>query len=282
MLAHDFIRTQENVFNIIALGKSELDITDIAAVERKVQELQPDIILNCAAYTNVEEAEDAGKKVNFDINTLGVFNLAKIANEYNIDFLTISTDYVFDGNKFGWYNEEDARNPLNNYGLSKYLGETLAQEAFENTIIVRTSWLYGGIPFGKDEQNGIFKNFVNTMLKLSETRNELRVINDQFWSPTYTGDLSKALAEIIENINKFRGNIFHLCKETLETGISWHDFAKEIFLQSNKETNVIGCSSEEYKTKAVRPKFSKMKNNSNIKLQDWKIGLSDYLKQEEK
>ena len=101
MLAHDFIRTQENVFNIIALGKSELDITDIAAVERKVQELQPDIILNCAAYTNVEEAEDAGKKVNFDINTLGVFNLAKIANEYNIDFLTISTDYVFDGNKFG-------------------------------------------------------------------------------------------------------------------------------------------------------------------------------------
>ena len=101
MLAYDFIRTQKDSFHIFALGKTELDITEIGAVERIIQELRPDIILNCAAYTNVEEAEDAGKKANFDINTLGVFNLAKIANETGIDFITISTDYIFDGTKIG-------------------------------------------------------------------------------------------------------------------------------------------------------------------------------------
>ena len=178
MLAYDFIRTQKDSFHIFALRKTELDITEIGAVERKVQELRPDIILNCAAYTNVEEAADIGKKENFDINALGVFNLAKIANETGIDFITISTDYVFEGSKETGYNEQDIPNPLNSYGLAKYLGEKLAKTENPNTIIIRTSWLYGG--------NESHKNFVKTMLRLSETRDEIRVINDQFGSPTHT------------------------------------------------------------------------------------------------
>lgn len=137
-----------------------------------IREIRPDIILNCAAYTNVDEAEGSGKKANFDINALGVFHLAKIASEQNMDFITLSTDYVFDGTKEGGYSEDDICNPINEYGISKYLGEKLALEENGNSIVVRTSWLYGG---GKE-----YKNFVNTMLKLSETRSELKIINDQF------------------------------------------------------------------------------------------------------
>lgn len=307
MLAYDFIRTQWAKFEIIGLDKDDLDITKIGEIEAKVCEIQPDIILNCAAYTNVDEAEDTGKKANFDINALGVFNLASIANKYSADFITLSSDYVFDGTKKDGYDEEDIPNPVNSYGLAKYLGEKLAQEVHPRSIIIRTSWLYGGHPYrfgvlpkipvfsplssgseirrggrevggeGSMDEKKVFKNFVNTILKLSETRKELQVINDQFGSPTYTGDLSEALGEIIGNISDFRGKILHLSNETPPGGITWFDFASEIFKIAEKEIKVTPCTTEEYKTKAIRPRFSKMRNGSGVVLGDWKEGLREYL-----
>jgi dTDP-4-dehydrorhamnose reductase len=115
----------------------------VAAVESRVREIRPQAIFNCAAYTNVDEAEDAGRKANFDVNALGVFYLATVAQKCGIDFVTVSTDYVFDGTREAGYDEDAVPNPINAYGLSKYLGETLARQACENAIVVRTSWLYG-------------------------------------------------------------------------------------------------------------------------------------------
>jgi dTDP-4-dehydrorhamnose reductase len=122
--------------------------------------------------------------------------LAKITQKYNVDFITLSTDYVFDGEKTGGYYPSDETNPINIYGLSKYLGEKFAQDINPNSIIIRTSWLYGG--------NMNTKNFVNTMIKLSQNKPELRVISDQFGTPTYTIDLSTAIASIIPKLEQYR------------------------------------------------------------------------------
>ncbi len=268
MLAFDFKRFYSNTFKIFWYDKQELDITNLENIEKIIQKIQPDIILNCAAYTQVDNAEDEWKLLNFQINTLWTYNLAKLSKKYNIDLITISTDYVFNWKKKNWYNENDICQPINEYGMSKYLWEKLALEENKNSIIIRTSWLYG---WGKS-----FKNFVNTMLKLSETINELKVVNDQFWIPTYTKDLSLAISKVIENIWVFRWKILHFSNSS-QNAITWFDFAYEIFKLHWDNIKVIPCSSEGYITKAKRPKYSTMKNNSDIKLRDWKDGLRDYL-----
>lgn len=268
MLAHDFIKYASEKFEIIWCDRLSLNITDIENVEKVLSDIKPDIILNCAAYTAVDDAEDIGKIANFQINTLWVYNLAKVSAKMNIDFITISTDYVFDGTKSDGYDENDVCNPVNEYGMSKYLGEKLAMQENKNTIIVRTSWLYGG---GHE-----FKNFVNTMLKLSDTRNKLKVVNDQFWTPTFTKDLSFALWEVIEKNSDFRWKILQFSNSS-KKAITWFDFASEIFTLTGRKTIVIPCLSSEFTTKARRPQFSLMKNNSDVKLRDWKDGVKDYL-----
>jgi len=268
MLAYDFLKYLSNIFEIIWFDRKSLNITNQENIEKIISEIKPDIILNCAAYTQVDNAEDEWKLLNFEINTIWTYNLAKISSKYNIDFITISTDYVFDGKKENWYNEDDKCNPINEYWMSKYLWECLALQENKNTIIIRTSWLYW---WWKE-----FKNFVNTMLKLSESKNELKIINDQFWIPTYTKDLSFAIWEVIEKINIFRWKILHFSNYS-EKDVTWFDFASEIFKIANVKTSVIPCSTQEYITKAKRPVFSKLINNSNIKLKDWKDGLKDYL-----
>lgn len=282
MLATDFVKYCSQDFEIIACDRQSLDIIDFENVEKVVSKIKPDIILNCSAYTAVDDAEDIWKLQNFQINTLWVYNLAKVTTKMNIDFITISTDYVFDGTKSEWYNENDICNPVNEYGMSKYLGEKLAWEENKNTIIIRTSWLYGG---WKE-----FKNFVNTMLKLSETRNELKVVNNQFGIPTFTKDLSLAIWEVIEKITDFRGKILQFSNSS-KKAITWFDFASEIFritennpsltlplkTMEGKNMHIIPCSSTEFLSKAHRPEFSLMKNNSSVQLRDWKEGLRDYI-----
>ena len=212
MLASDFIKYQSKKFKITWYDKKQLDITNIENIENIILKDKPDIILNCAAYTNVDNAEDIWKKLNYDINTMWVYTLAKITNKYNIDFITISTDYVFDWKKDNWYNENDICNPLNNYGMSKYVWEKMALQENKNTIIIRTSWLYG---WWKE-----FKNFVNTILKLSEIKDELKIVNDQFWIPTYTKDLTFAIVELITKIKKNRWNILHF-SNSWNKSITW-------------------------------------------------------------
>lgn len=268
MLASDFVKYCWKFFEIFAFDKQELDITKSENIENIISKIKPDIILNCAAYTAVDDAEDIWKLLNYHINTLWVYNLAKIANKYNSDFITLSSDYVFDGRKQDWYNEYDICKPINEYGMSKYLGEILAKEENENTIIIRTSWLYGWWESSK--------NFVNTILKLSQIKNELKIINEQFWLPTYTKDLNFALKEIIENIWEFRWNTLHLSNSWKE-GISWFDFANEIGTIRKIPIKITPCSEDEYPTKAKRPKYSFIKNNSRIILRSWKEWLKDYL-----
>ncbi len=268
MLASDFIKYCSNNFEIFAFDKQKLDITNITSIEKIITKIKPEIILNCAAYTSVDDAEDILKKLNYDINTIWTYNLSKIANKYNLDFITISTDYVFDWEKENWYDENDVCNPINEYWMSKYLWECLALTENKNTIIIRTSWLYW---WWKQ-----FKNFVNTIIKLSETKDELKIINDQFWIPTYTKDLSFAISEVIKNIANFRWKILHFSNSS-ENPITWYDFASEIFNLSWKKINVIPCSSSDFITKAKRPKYSLMKNNSNIKLRNWKEWIKNYL-----
>lgn len=268
MLAFDFKKYFWSHFEIFSFGKDELDITKIEEIEKLILEIKPDIILNFAAYTKVDLAEDEGKKENFEVNVLWVYNLAKITNKYNVDFITFSTDYVFSGEKPEWYDENDLCNPINEYWMSKYLGEKLALKENKNSIIIRTSWLYW---WWKD-----FKNFVNTILRFADIKPELKVINDQFWNPTFTKDLCEAIFQTIENISIHRWKISHF-SNTSEKWVSWFEFAKEILDLSWKNTKIIPCTSEEYITKAKRPKFSILKDNNNAKSRNWKESLKEYL-----
>lgn len=268
MLATDFVKYCWNDFKIHAFDKHNLDITNIEEIEKIISEIKPDIVLNCAAYTAVDDAEDIWKLKNYEINTIWVYNLAKITNRYNMYFITISTDYVFDWENKNWYSENANCNPINEYWMSKYLAEKLALSENINTIIIRTSWLYW---WWKQ-----FKNFVNTMLKLSETRNELKVVNDQFWIPTYTKDLSFAIKETIEKINNLKWTILHFSNSS-DKPITWFDFASEVFKLSGKNISLIPCISSEFITKAKRPNFSSLINNSDIKLRNWKEWISDYI-----
>ena len=161
--------------------------------------------------------------------------------------------------------------------MSKYLGEQLAIDENPRTIVVRTSWLYGGNPYGATE--GIYKNFVNTMLRLSETHSELKVVNDQHGIPTSCIDLAVALSELID-LTVYQdevGGILHFSNSCEDESITWADFAREIFSIAAKDTKVIDCSSSDYPTKAKRPSFSILKNTSDILLPHWKDALARYL-----
>ena len=272
MLAYDFVRTQSDKYEIIAVDREECDVTSFESVMQCIALNDPDILLNCAAYTAVDDAEDIGMKMCFDVNTLGVLNLAKATSVFGIEFITLSTDYVFDGLKETGYLPSDECNPIGAYGMSKYLGEKLAIGENPRTIIVRTSWLYGG-------EIWVFKNFVNTMLKLSENRSELKVVNDQHGIPTSCVDLSLAIVDLIENIfdQDDSGGVFHFSSACEKRSITWADFARQIFAMSWKDAQVIDCNSSEYPTKAKRPSYSILQNDSDILLPDWKIGLARYL-----
>lgn len=268
MLWNDFIKYFGDKFTILPLDKSNWDITNEELIENFIQKNTPDIIINFAAYTNVENAEDIGKKDNFDVNTLWVYNLAKISAKNNIDLITISTDYVFDGTKKEWYKENDTRNPINSYWMAKYLGEILSKQENPQSIIIRTSRLYG---WGKE-----FNNFVNTMIRIWNEKNEVKVVNDQFGSPTYTIDLCKAIVKITENIETYRGEILHLSNQTENNGISRFEFAKEIFKVAGVKAKLIPCSSEEFITKAKRPTNSKLLDSNNFNLGNRKIAIIEY------
>lgn len=268
MLAYDFKKYIWEYFEIFSFSKQKLDISNTENLKSLFTDFKPDLILNLAAYTKVDEAEGEWKLQSYEVNTIWTYNLAKISKFFNIDFITISTDYVFDWENEKWYNEDDICNPINEYWMSKYLGEKLALEENPNSIIIRTSWLYG---WWKD-----FKNFVNTMLKLSQIKTELKVVNDQFWLPTYTKDLSFALKEVIQKIESFRWKILQFSNSS-KNAITWHDFAKKIFEIKWIKINLLPCTSKDFETKAKRPKYSKLNNSSSIKLREWEKGLGDYL-----
>lgn len=252
---------------MIGVGRGELDITDKEKVQSYINKTRPDAIIHCAAYTAVDAAED-DKESCWNVNVNGTKYLAEAAKKVDAKFIYISTDYVYEGTGDSPFTEEDGANPQGYYGKTKYEGEKLVQEILEKYFIVRISWVFG--------ING--NNFIKTMLRLSESRSELNVVGDQFGSPTYTFDLAKLLLDMIAT-DKY--GIYHASNEGFT---NWADFAQEIFKVAGKDVKVNSISTEEYPTKAVRPKNSKMsKDKLGVKgfnrLPEWQDALQRYIKE---
>ncbi len=228
---------------IVFTDVEELDITKIEEVNAFFENHAFDYCINCAAYTAVDKAEEEVDKA-FLINATAAKNLAQACQTSEAVLIHISTDFVFDGSKRTPYTEEDTATPLSVYGKSKLQGEEYIQEIWNKHFILRTSWLYS--EYGN--------NFVKTMLRLAETRDEISVVNDQIGSPTYAGDLASFLLEIINKPSKDYG-IYHYSNEG---SISWYDFAAEIFKQHKTAVRVVPIPTSAYPTAAKRPEYSVM------------------------
>lgn len=265
-LGYDVVREGlDRGFDMIGVGSNELNITDEQSVYQYVKEINPNAIIHCAAYTAVDKAED-DKENCWNVNVNGTKYLANAAKELNAKFMYISTDYVFDGLGVVPFFETDAANPVGYYGLTKFEGEKVIQSLLSEWFIVRISWVFG--------LNG--NNFVKTMLRLAETRDELNVVGDQVGSPTNTFDLSRLLLEMIQTD---RYGIYHASNEGY---CSWAEFAEEIFHLAEKKVKVNSITTEEYPTRAVRPKNSriskqKLTDNGFNPLPSWKDSLKQYL-----
>ncbi len=253
-------------WNFIFTDREELDITDKAAIESTCKSNNITHIINCAAYTAVDKAEEDKETANA-INHLAVKHLAEIAKEKNITLVHISTDYVFDGTNHKPYNETDIVNPQSVYGKTKLDGEkALLHINPKNSIIIRTSWIYSS--FGN--------NFVKTMLRLGKEREKLDVIFDQVGTPTYSKDLTKHILEILPQIQNQNVEIYNYSNEGV---CSWYDFAKTIFELSNITCKVKPIETKEYPTPATRPHYSllnkvKIKKEYNIVIPYWKDSLN--------
>ena len=240
-----------------------LDITDKNAVDAFVALHQPNVLINCAAYTAVDKAED-DLALCYKINCDAVRNLGEVAQAHSMMVIHVSTDYVFDGTGHIPYTEDMAVSPTNVYGKSKLAGERELRKECPEAIIIRTSWLYSG--FGN--------NFVKTMLKLGNERSQLKVIFDQIGTPTYAADLADAMLQIIDS-GKFVPGIYHFSNEGV---CSWYDFTKMIFKLANVECEVLPIESKDYAVRTPRPHYSvlnksKLKSTYNQTIPYWMDGL---------
>lgn len=267
-LGYDVVkRGEKQGLEMQGIGIEDLDITNEAAVYKFVDKVKPDAIIHCAAYTAVDKSED-DKELCWNVNVEGTKYLATAAKKLNAKFVYISTDYVFDGEGTHAFVENDAPNPVGYYGLTKYEGEKVVRSLIDNNFIVRISWVFG--------ING--NNFIKTMLRLGETRNELNVVGDQIGSPTYTYDLARLLVDMV--VTEKYGT-YHATNEGF---CSWAEFAQEIFEIAGQDVKVNSITTEEYPTRAVRPKNSRMSkqkliNNGFEPLQDWKKATKHYITQ---
>lgn len=244
---------------------AELDITDKSAIIRMMEAEKVNMVINCAAYTNVDKAEDDFDTANL-INNIAVRNLAEACKQFGATFIHISTDYVFDGSSNIPYTEDMPLAPLGVYGVTKLHGEQVVLESGCDYIIIRTSWLYS--EYGK--------NFVKTMMMLTEERETLNVVFDQAGTPTYAGDLARVIYNIVEN-NKYKGNngIYHFSNEGV---CSWYDFAHEISELARTECDIRPCHSNEFPSKVNRPHYSvldktKIKTTFGLTIPYWKDSL---------
>ena len=261
------IASRDSKNRYIFTDVSELDITDAEAVRKAVKDNEVDVIVNCAAYTNVDKAEDDTEFAEI-LNAKAVRNLADAINENDGTLIHVSTDYVFGGSHGNTpRTEEEPANPTGIYGLTKLHGEQEIEKSGAKAIILRTAWLYSEVG----------KNFVKTMLSLTATRPELKVVFDQAGTPTYAQDLADAIYHIIEN-RKLAGNegVYHYSNEGV---CSWYDFTKAIAgIAGNTGCDIQPCHSDEFPSKVVRPSYSvldktKFKNTFGLKVSYWTDSL---------
>lgn len=253
---------------------TQLDITDKNAVQKVIMDLNPDCIIHCAAWTAVDAAEDEVDKVR-NINVNGTRYIAEAAKAIDAKMLYLSTDYVFDGRgDRPWKPDDHCFLPLNVYGQSKLDGELVVRDTLEKYFIVRIAWVFG--------LNG--KNFIKTMINVGKTHDEVRVVNDQIGTPTYTLDLARLLIDMIET-EKY--GYYHATNAESEPDgyISWYDFCVEIYKQYGLNTRVIPVTTEEYGlTKAARPENSRLDKSKLIEagftpLPTWQDAVARYLKE---
>ena len=267
-LGYDVVKELEKRgLEAIGVDIEEMDITDADSVRSVITESNPDAVIHCAAYTAVDAAED-NEAVCRKVNADGTQNIANVCKNLDIKMLYISTDYVFSGDGDRPWEPEDPREPKSVYGKTKYEGELAVQNTLEKYFIVRIAWVFG--------VNG--KNFVKTMLRLAEDHNELKVVNDQYGSPTYTYDLARLLVDMILT-DKY--GVYHATNEGI---CSWYEFACAIFKEAGLSTKVLPVTSAEYGAKANRPYNSRMSKdklteNGFEKLPTWEDALKRYIKE---
>ena len=273
-LASEFENLKDSDSDWTFLSEEDLDITDLDLVINYFTKKKCDLIINCAAYTAVDKAEDE-KKLAYEVNSVGIDNLLKACESTKAKLIHYSTDYVFDGNSDKPYNELDIPKPNSVYGASKFEGERfIIQNNNVKSIIIRTSWVYSN--FGN--------NFVKTMLRLGNEKSELSVVSDQIGSPTFARDLAEHSLNIIycKNYNWINGDLFHYSNKG---SCSWFEFAKKIFELTQTNIKLKSLKTEDYPTKAIRPKYSlldkrKFENTFNIKIKNWETSLFEMLELE--
>lgn len=258
LLANDYSN-----YGFFFCNSSVLDITNAIAIEAVIKENKIDVLLNCAAYTAVDKAEEQ-REISLLVNATAVGVMAAICSNLKVQLIHLSTDYVFNGNGSTPYLPNDKTDPVNYYGFTKLKGEEAAMAANPSTLVIRTSWVYS--PFGK--------NFVKTMLNLLNSKEQINVVADQFGSPTYAIDLAKALLEIIRTDIKLSG-IYHYCNTGI---ISWCDFATAIKQGINSSCLVNPITTAEFPTSAKRPSYSALDTKSfekdfNQNIPGWKESL---------
>jgi len=254
-------------FQYLALSRSQLDVTDISAVTTVMAEYRPDVVINCAAYTAVDNAEQQAATC-IAVNATAVGQLAQLCQQYNSLLLQFSTDYVFNGQSNKAYTEQDIAAPLNVYGRSKLQGEQAIQATRSKYVILRTSWLFS--EFGH--------NFYRTMLKLAQRSQPVQVVNDQFGCPTYAGDIAVIVMQLLQCYQQqgsLAYGIYHLAGSP---AVSWYQFAEAIFAAHQLKVNLQGINSESWPTLAARPANSVLDCNKfcatfAIALPQWQAAL---------
>lgn len=265
LLGTNILPVLERSFTVIPYDIEEWDITDRDAGERTIRDIRPDVILNLAAYTNVDECEDClslADRVNAEAPGI----IAKLCSDHNIKFVHISTDYVFDGEKETPYREDDETNPTSVYGLSKLSGEKKVLANCPDAIIIRTQWLYG--------HGGI--NFITKITKIAREQGVAEVVNDQRGCPTYAKDIADPILLLIE---KNRSGIYHVANAG---SCTWFDFAREIFSCLHIDVVLKPITSEQLNRKANRPRnsvfdCSRLFRDTGHRMRTWQDALHDYL-----
>jgi len=265
---------------VIALTRQELDICDEPFVAKVLSRFRPDCVINGAAYNLVDKAETDGAADAFAINAIGVAHLARNCKMRDIPLVHFSTDFVFDGQKKSPYIESDCTQPLSVYGASKLAGENIVLSSGDINYVFRVSRLFGPIELHENSSGQKpAGNFPLAMLKLAKTRPQIRVVNDQIGTPSYTPDLAKVLWQLFPKSN---GGLFHL---TNSGEVAFDEYARTIFHLTKVDCEVIGISSEEYNAPAKRPPYSTLSNAKIHQLgivlsRSWQDALEEYLKTE--